>query len=208
MKTIPRTAARLLLVDDDSIVLNTLASGLTGLGYAVQTCDRPDQALDQYRRTTPDLVIVDYRMPEMDGLQLARAMIELSHRPIIMLSAYNDLPLVREAIGAGVSTYLVKPVEAERLAPSIEAALARFVEISALLKQGADLQAGMETNRIISTAVGIVMAHTNLPQDLAFEALRRLARDQRRLLRDVAFDLVDATTTGNSILHQVRHGRE
>jgi len=204
MKTATRPEPRLLLVDDEPIVLNTLASGLTALGYKVQTSDAAQRALEQYRREVPDLVILDYRMPDMDGLQLARAMIALTHRPIIMLSAYNDLPLVREAIGVGVSTYLVKPVEAERLAPSIEAALARFAEISALLKQGANLQAGVETHRLISTAVGIVMASTHRPQDLAFESLRRLARDQRRPLRDVAFDLVDATSSANAVLAQLR----
>ena len=95
-------------------------------------------------------------------------------------------------------------MEAERLAPSIEAALARFAEISALLKQGANVQAGVETHRLISTAVGIVMVSTHRPQDLAFESLRRFARDQRRPLRDVAFDLVDSTSTANTILSQLR----
>lgn len=195
---------RLLLVDDEPIVLDTLASGLAALGYEVQTSDAAQRALEAYRSQIPDLVILDYRMPGMDGLQLARAMIGFAHRPIVMLSAYNDLPLVREAVGLGISTYLVKPVEAERLAPSIEAALARFAEISALLKQGANLQAGVEAHRLISTAVGIVMATTHRSQDVAFESLRRLARDQRRLLRDVAFDLVDATSSANSILSQLR----
>ncbi len=204
MKTPSRPEPRLLLVDDEPIILDTLSSGLTALGYKVQTSDAAQKALERYRSEVPDLVILDYRMPGMDGLQLARAMIAFAHRPIVMLSAYNDLPLVREAIGAGISTYLVKPVDAERLAPSIEAALARFAEIAALLKQGANLQAGVETHRLISTAVGIVMATTHRPQDVAFESLRRFARDQRRLLRDVAFDLVDSTSAANAILAQLR----
>src|SRR5262252_8151003 len=157
MKGATRPESRLLLVDDEPIILDTLAGGLASLGYRVQKSDSPQKALEHYKSETPDLVILDYRMPVMDGLQLARAMIAFAHRPIVMLSAFNDLPLVREAIGVGISTYLVKPVDAERLAPSIEAALARFTEISALLKQGANLQAGVETHRLISTAVGIVM---------------------------------------------------
>ena len=204
MKKDQSPESRLLLVDDEPIILNMLANGLNTLGYKVTTFDSPSAALESYKHNTPDLVILDYRMPEMDGLTLAKAMIETAHRPIIMLSAYNDLPLVREAIGAGISNYLVKPVEAERVVPSIEAALARFAEMTALLQQGANIQAGVETHRLISTAVGIVMAQTQRTQDQAFESLRRMARNQRRPLRDVAFDLVDATSMTNSVLMQLR----
>lgn len=207
MKKDTKDPTNLLLVDDEPIILNTLESGLSSLGYQVTACDTPDQALNSYRQFTPDLVILDYRMPKMNGVELARALIDIEQRPIIMLSAYNDLPMVREAINAGISTYLVKPVEAERLAPSIEAALARFAEISALLKQGANIQAGVESHRLISTAVGIVMAQNRQPQDLAFESLRKMARDQRRSLRDLAFDLVDSTSIANSILVQLQKNK-
>lgn len=199
--SLPNT--KLLLVDDEPIVLNTLSSGLTNLGYNVASYSSPKEALKIFRDTPFDLVILDYHMPEMNGLDLARAMIGIHHRPVIMLSAYNDLPLVRAAIGAGVSGYLVKPVEAERLAPSIEAALARFLETEALLKQGANLQSGVETQRLISTAVGIVMAKTHRSQDLAFESLRRLARNQRKPLRDIAFELVESTSAISTILSQL-----
>jgi response regulator NasT len=207
MKTQERNSVRILLVDDEPIVLNTLSHGLGGLGYLIQAYENPTEALEHYRHNPPDIVITDYRMPGMDGIRFARTLLEHHHCPIIMLSAYNDLPLVREAIGVGISAYLVKPVEAERLAPTIEAALARFTEISALLKQGADLRLGMENNRVINIAVGIIMVHHKLPQDLAFEALRRLSRDQRRSLRDVAFDLVDSTSNANAVL-QLLHTPE
>ena len=204
MKTATSTQTKILLVDDDPIVLNTLGTGLSQLGYEVQTVGSAKTALEQYRSQTPDLAILDFRMPEMTGLELARAMIAESYRPIIMLSAVNEVSTVKEAVGLGVSTYLIKPVEAERLAPSIEAALARFAEVNALIKQGVNLQEGMEKNRIISTAVGIIMERTDLPQDLAFESLRKLARDQRRPLRDVAFELVDAVSSANAVIQCLR----
>lgn len=150
-------AARLLLVDDDPIVLNTLGTGLSRLGYVVDTFESASGALARYRAAPPDLVILDYRLPEMTGAELARAMIKEAYRPIIILSAHSDASTVREAVGLGVSAYLVKPVEAERLAPSIEAARARFAELEALLKQGMNLREGLEKNRIINTAIGIVM---------------------------------------------------
>lgn len=197
-------AARLLIVDDDPIVLDTLATGLSRLGYAVETFESANAALARYRETPPDLVILDYRLPEMTGAELARAMIKEAYRPIIVLSAYSDAPTVREAVGLGVSAYFVKPVEAERLAPSIEAARARFAELEALLKQGMNLREGLEKNRIINTAIGVVMERCTMPQDLAFECLRRLARDQRRPLRDVALELVDAVSTANGIVQRLR----
>lgn len=200
-------AARLLLVDDDPIVLNTLGTGLSRLGYVVDTFESASGALAHYRAAPPDLVILDYRLPEMTGAELARAMIKEAYRPIIILSAHSDASTVREAVGLGVSAYLVKPVEAERLAPSIEAARARFAELEALLKQGMNLREGLEKNRIINTAIGIVMEREGLPQDLAFEHLRRFARDQRRPLRDVALELVDAVSTANGLLHRLRDTR-
>ncbi|MEJ2406029.1 MAG: response regulator [Candidatus Thiodiazotropha sp.] len=203
MKSKLTTPTHLLLVDDEPIVLTTLSNGLRQMGYRVSTCENSTKAIDCYRKDLPDLVVLDYRIPDINGLELAKLLLDIEHRPIIMLSAYNDLPIVREAIDIGVAGYLTKPVEAERLTPSIEAALARFSEIAALLKQGANIQASIESQRLISTAVGIMMARCNLTQDRAFERLRKQARDQRRPLKDLAFDLVDATSNGNEILsHQ------
>ena len=204
MKTTGNTAAKILLVDDDAIVLNTLGAGLTRLGYAVQTFDNVPAALVHYQANPPDLAILDYRMPQMDGLELARILIKEVYRPIIMLSSYSEAAIVKDAVGLGVYTYLVKPVEAEHLAPSIEAALARFAEVNVLIKQGDNLQEGLEKNRIISTAVGIVMERTHMSQDVAFESLRRLARDQRRPLRDVAYELVDALSSANTIIGRLK----
>jgi two-component system, response regulator PdtaR len=205
MKQTIADSKHLMLVDDDSIVLGILADGLRDIGYLVSAYSDPETALADYKTKAPDVAIVDYRMSGMDGLKLATAMIAACHRPIVMLSAYRDIPLVREAVDVGISAYIVKPVEAERLAPTIEAALARFNETEALLKHDANLRDAVESNRVISTAVGIVMASLNLPQDAAFENLRRLARQQRSSLRQVAFDLVDATSTANAILQQTLH---
>jgi response regulator NasT len=204
VKTTGNTAAKILLVDDDAIVLNTLGAGLTRLGYAVQTFDNVPAALAHYQANPPDLAILDYRMPQMDGLELARILIKEVYRPIIMLSSYSEAAIVKDAVGLGVYTYLVKPVEAEHLAPSIEAALARFAEVNVLIKQGDNLQEGMEKNRIISTAVGIIMERAHLSQDVAFESLRQLARDQRRPLRDVAYELMDAVSSANTIIGRLK----
>lgn len=190
---------RILLVDDDRLVLATLKQGLEERGYAVETCDSGAEALEHYRRSPPDLVVLDLRMPGMSGAETARAMLAAAHRPILVLSAYEDQAIVKETVALGVAGYLVKPVEANRLVPSIEAALARFAELNALMENTANLREGMENNRLIATAVGIVMERAGLSGDEAFERLRRLARAQRRALRDVARELVEAVTTANAI---------
>ena len=144
-------------------------------------------------------MVLDVRMPGMSGLETARAMLETAYRPILMLSAYDDLAIVKEAVAMGVTGYLVKPIEANQMAPSIEAALARFAEVEALLKNRENLREGIEKNRVISTAVGIVMERAGLSHDLAFEHLRRLARDQRRTLREIAQELVQAVSIANDM---------
>lgn len=195
--------ARILLVDDDPVVLNSLGSGLRAHGYDVDTCSNGEQALKINLSHTPDLIVMDFNMPGLSGIETIEAMGEDRHCPVIILTAYNDVNLVKAAVGLGVSTYLVKPVEAERLAPSIEAALVRYREITALLQQDANVQEIMEKNRIINAAVGIVMERCRLPFDQAFEQLRRYARNERRALKEIAFELVDGLSAVNDMLSRV-----
>ena len=197
--TTENSKVHILLVDDDRLVLATLKQGLSKMGYTVTTCDNGQDALEFYRHTPPDLAVLDVRMPGMSGLETARAMLETAYRPILMLSAYDDLAIVKEAVTMGVTGYLVKPIEANQMAPSIEAALARFAEVEALLKNRENLREGIEKNRVISTAVGIVMERAGLSHDPAFEHLRRLARDQRRTLREIAQELVQAVSIANDL---------
>ncbi len=117
------------LVDDDSIVLNTLRHGLEAAGYRVSCHDHPHTALEIYRRDPPDVAVIDMGMPQMPGEELATAMLESAYRPLIVLSSHNEQDYVKRAISAGVAAYLVKPVSANQLIPSIETALARFHEI-------------------------------------------------------------------------------
>ena len=189
---------RLMVVDDDRLVLATLVNGLKNRGYEASGYTTGNDALVAYRLDQPDLVILDMRMPDMPGTETARAMLAHQHRPILMLSAYDDREIVKEAVSLGVAGYLVKPVEVNQLIPTIEATLARFSEIAALMTNTEHLREGMEQNRVISTAVGILMERAGLGQDQAFERLRHLARDRRRNLRDIAFEIVQAMAIVNT----------
>ena len=197
--TAVNSMANILLVDDDRLVLATLKQGLSKVGYTVTAYDNGQDALEFYRSSPPDLVVLDLRMPGLSGLVTARAMLESAYRPILMLSACDGQAIVREAVSTGVAGYLVKPIEANQMAPSIEVALARFAEVNALLKNKENLCDDIEKNRVISTAVGIVMERGALNPDAAFDHLRQHARAQRRPLRDIAQELVQALAIVNSM---------
>lgn len=203
-KTSADAATRLMLVDDDPIVLHTLRSGLTERGYAIEPFESAEAALVTYRKSPPDLVLLDLQLKGMSGMDAAREMLKDAFRPIIILSAHYDQSVVHEAVAAGAAAYLVKPIGADQLIPSIEAALARFAEVDALLRDGANLRCGMEKQRLISTATGILMERHGLPNAVAFERLRKAARDDRRPLQDLAFELVEAASTANAVLHKLR----
>ena len=191
---------RVMLVDDDRLVLATLKHGVMDRGYDVETFDNGGDAVKAYAANPPDIVVLDVRMPLMSGPEAARAMLHAAFRPIVMLSAHDDQPIVREAIELGASGYLVKPIEINQLAPSLEAARARFAEVSALMRDTVSLREAVEQNRVISMAVGIVMERAGQGEAMAFEGLRGLARSRRQPLRDLARELVDAVSTTNTII--------
>jgi DNA-binding NarL/FixJ family response regulator len=121
--------ASVLLVDDDQIVLNSLAHGLSQFGYQVTACADAGKALRSYNDAPPDLAVLDIGLPDLPGTALAARMLAKRYRPILMLSGHTDLALVNEAIDSGVMGYLVKPVSARQLMPSIETARARFEDL-------------------------------------------------------------------------------
>ncbi|MDH3637029.1 MAG: response regulator transcription factor [Gammaproteobacteria bacterium] len=121
--------ARLLLVDDDPVVLHTLLHGLRAAGYDVVATADPHHALLEYTRRPPDLAVLDIGLPGLSGTQLAVAMLQHLYRPILILSGHSEAEHVRAAVRTGVMGYLVKPVAAEHLIPSIETARARFADL-------------------------------------------------------------------------------
>lgn len=192
--------SRIMVVDDDRLVLATMTQGLSGRGYEVSGYSSGTDALLAYRHYPPDLVMLDMRMPGLTGMETAAGMLAHAHRPILMLSAYDDRATVQDAVSLGVAGYLVKPIEVSQIVPTIEATLARFAEISALMANTEKLRDGMEQNRTISTAVGILMERARLTPDQAFEHLRQLARRQRRGLREVTAEIIQAATIMNSAM--------
>lgn len=185
-------AVRLLLVDDDRLILTTLSSGLRAMGYEVEVAASAEAALVACAGSHFDLALLDIAMPGVSGIELARQMRCSEGPPVVFLSAYSDLGLVETAVGEGALGYLVKPLDITQVVPTLEAALARSREVQALLMNKDHLSVALESSRVISIAVGIFMERHRVDRQQAFENLRRHARNQRRRLEDVAEDIVTA----------------
>lgn len=120
------TDTRVLLVDDDPVILDIMSTGLTRAGYRVDACSEATGALERYFENTPDVAVLDVGLPDMRGTDLARELLRAEYRPILILSNHNDLEIVEQAVTSGVVGYLVKPLSVEQLIPSLETSLARY----------------------------------------------------------------------------------
>jgi response regulator NasT len=187
----PPAARRLLLVDDERLVLATLARGLEAAGFAVVTAESVTEAEELLAGGThPDLAIVDVMMPERSGLELARRLHDFDHIPFILLTGTSDAHIVEQATKAGALGYMVKPVDVPRLVPAIEAALARASDLQDFRMTQRQLQEALDADRDINVAIGIVMVRQQLGRNDAFDQLRKTARARRLKLSALAGELI------------------
>jgi response regulator NasT len=185
--------AHLLIVDDDRVVLSTMASGLQSAGYRVSTAESVDEAqASLLSGDRPDLVILDVQMPDGGGLILAQRLRHLERIPFVMLSAFSDADTVEQANALGALGYLVKPLDLHQITPAIAAALQRAGDIRKLENSELHLQNALNMERDVNVAVGITMMQYRLSRSAAFEMLRNTSRARRRKLADIAREVVDA----------------
>ena len=175
---------KILIADDDRVVLLTLSEGLREAGFEVIEARDGLQALTLCQDEAPELALLDIRMPGLDGLDLARRLRDETSVPFLFLSAYSDEDFVQRAVEIGALGYLIKPLSMGMILPTIRTALARARDISGL-------EGALASNRTIATAVGMLMRSEGLDQAAAFEHLRQQARTQRRKLEDLARSIVD-----------------
>ena len=188
----PTVGTRLLVVEDDRLVLATLARELRSYGYVVEDVSSAQDAFERCERSSFDLALVDIRMPGTSGLDFAGVLRERWSVPCIFLSAHSDPETVREAQERGALGYLVKPLNGAQIVPAIETALTRARDEKLLRDRERHLSVALSAAREASIAVGIVMAREGLDRVQAFELLRRRARTQRRKLNDIATEVVQA----------------
>jgi two-component system, response regulator PdtaR len=181
------TQTRVVIADDESIIRMDLKEMLSGLGYqVVGEAGDGRQAINLARELKPDLVIMDIKMPEMDGIQAARVLTEEKIAPVLLLTAYSQQELVSGAREAGVVGYIVKPFRQDELMPAIEVALSRFREFRELEKEMGDLKETLEARKVIERAKGVLMDQYGLKEADAFRRIQKLSMDTRKSMREIA----------------------
>ncbi|MBI3367816.1 MAG: response regulator [Burkholderiales bacterium] len=188
-----KSKGKILVVDDDRLVLATVAHGLAQAGYQVIDADNGDDAILLAREHRPDLALLDIRMEGKSGFDVAAYLREYLHTPFMFLSAFADEETTRRVRALGAVAYLVKPLDIGQILPAVDAA---FGNLPAAGLQAAPLTAPVAPADPpldgVSMAVGVLMHRYSLPQREARDRLQKLAADQGLALADQAARLIDA----------------
>ena len=178
---------RVVIADDESIIRMDLKEMLSGLGYLV-VGEAGDglSAVNLGRELKPDLVIMDIKMPDLDGISAAKILTEERIAPVLLLTAFSQTELISGAKDAGVVGYMVKPFRETDLAPSIEIALSRFKEYRAIEKEAHNLRDTLETRKLVERAKGVLMDTQELREAEAFRKIQKLSMNTRKSMREIA----------------------
>jgi two-component system, response regulator PdtaR len=178
---------RLVIADDESLIRMNLKETLVGLGYlVVGEAGDGVSVVNLARELRPDLVIMDIKMPKLDGIQAAKMLTEDKIAPVLLLTAYSDRELVDRAREAGVVNYIVKPFRDAELLPAIEIAMARYAEFQEIDKKVGDLQETLETRKLVERAKGVLMDTQGLKEQEAFRKIQQLSMNTRKTMREIA----------------------
>ena len=183
---------KILVVDDDRLVLATLTHGLAAAGYEIIDADNGDDAILLARAHKPDLALLDIRMEGKSGFDVAAYLREYCQMPFMFLSAFSDDETVAQVKELGAVAYLVKPLDIRQIVPAVEAAFAQLSKRHAEAANTSQAQPGDVMTQTIAMAVGVLMHRYSLPRAAAFERLQRLAAAESRPLQVQAERLLDA----------------
>jgi len=194
------TLARVVIAEDEAIVRLDLKEILVTAGYeVVGETGRGDEAVTLVEQHGPDLVILDVKMPGMDGIRAAREITSRHQVAVLLLTAFSQRDLIEEARDSGVSAYLIKPFQPRDLLPAIADVLAKARQDWAIDDEAAHSSDGAEdkiaTRRVVDEAKQVLMDRDDLSEDDAFRFIQRTAMQTRALMRDVAQQVVDGTLT-------------
>ena len=182
---------RVIIADDESVIRVDLREMLTNLNYlVVGEVGDGRSAVNLAREVKPDVIIMDIKMPDMDGIEAAQILTSERIAPVLLLTAYSQRDLVDRAREAGVVGYLVKPFREQEIVPAIEIARARFQEFSELQKQVGDLKETLETRKLVDRAKGILMDTQGLTEHEAFRKIQKMSMNTRKPMKEIAEAIV------------------
>jgi response regulator NasT len=183
----PSLGVRVVIAEDEAIVRLDLKEILEEEGYdVVGETGRGDEAVKLVQELSPDLAILDIKMPGQDGLAAAREITAEQSAAVLILTAFSQRNLIEEARDAGVLAYLIKPFQRAELIPAIEVALGRFNEMRALKAEVDDLEEQLQTRRALDRAKGILMDECGLKEGDAFSFIQQRAMQERTKMKAIA----------------------
>jgi AmiR/NasT family two-component response regulator len=184
---------RVLVAEDEALIRLDLVEMLREEGYqVVGEAGDGEEAVKLAGDLQPDLVILDVKMPKMDGIEAASVIAKERIAPVVILTAFSQRDLVERARDAGAMAYLVKPFAKRDLVPAVELAMSRFSELQALENEVASLTDRLETRKVIERAKGLLMSAQGLTEPEAFRWIQRTAMDRRTTMKAVAEAVVDS----------------
>lgn len=182
-----------VIAEDEELTRTIIRARLEKLGHVVVAeAENGLQAVEAARLHRPDLIIMDIKMPEMDGIEAATRVLSEAPCAILFLTAFNEPELVEQAGEAGALAYLMKPFRKEDLAPAIEVAMRRFRQIQAQAKEIEHLKEQLETRKLIERAKGILMDRHHMTEEEAFKRIHFQARNQNKKMREIAQSIITA----------------
>jgi two-component system, response regulator PdtaR len=188
-------ATTVLIAEDEAIIRLDLKEMLEEEGFSVVgEASDGDSCLRDAEEKRPDLIIMDIKMPGVDGLAAAEQVTERGLGAVLILTAFSQKDLVQRAAKAGAMGYLVKPFQKSDLLPAIEVALARHAQLAAARQESSDLREQLVTRKVVDKAKGRLIDEKGMSEAEAFRHIQKRAMDERRPMREVAQEVLEAAT--------------
>ncbi|MDR2896796.1 MAG: response regulator [Propionibacteriaceae bacterium] len=182
----------MLVAEDEALIRRDLVELLEEAGYSVigQASDG-EEAIALARDLDPDVVVMDVRMPKVDGITAAETISEERIAPVVILTAFSQRDLVERASRAGAMAYVLKPFNVSDVVPAIEVAMARFAQLVAVENEVADLEERLASRKVVDQAKALLQEGLNLTEAEAFRWIQKTAMDLRKPMREVAQGVID-----------------
>ena len=189
---------KILLADDEAILRLDLREMLTDAGHEViGEAANGEEAVKLAKELKPEFIIMDVKMPVMDGLTAAKLIAAENIAPVLLLTAYSQQDIVEKASEAGVIAYLVKPIREEQLFPAMEIAEKRFQEMQKLNGELAQLKESLETRKLLDRAKGILMAAHGMTEQEAYRKMQQFSMAKRISLKALVESIIAAAAKRN-----------
>ncbi|RIX27997.1 ANTAR domain-containing response regulator [Amnibacterium setariae] len=191
-ETVSNAPRRVVVAEDESLIRLDIVEILRDNGFdVVGEAGDGETAVQLATELRPDLVVMDVRMPQLDGIKAAERLTKDHVAPVVLLTAFSQKELVEQATEAGALAYVVKPFTPADLLPAIEIALARYAQIVALESEVADMVERFETRKLVDRAKGLLNEKMGLTEPEAFRWIQKASMDRRLTMHDVAAAVIE-----------------